>query len=357
MVFLFNYLYSVAYTYLLGREYSHYRLTNSGLFFLLLPLLLLWLIISGGQDSVGTDYESYMYIFEGNQLDYYMEKHEYLFVAIVSLCNAIGIQGQALFYVFYGIIFCFLFLILQRFPQKQIFIFVVLYFTITNLFNNQLNGLRQAISIYIGTYAALLIFEDKKFKAFLAILVAMLIHQSAAILIIFYLFKSLTSRLFYKQLLICLLVAVGLSIVLKPSSVEFLAPYLPEAYMWHILGGAVEEKELMLKMTKYMFIPIYILALMQFKESKHSNWEKLLFKSGWIGFCFRLSLLNLTLVARIADYFLILSIFPILLYIDYLCRSHKTFLFVVILFFLSIFYCLKVTYFAHAEYLYNSIYF
>lgn len=357
MVFLLNYLYSITYAYLLGREYAHTRLSNNALFFLLLPVFLIWLIISGGQDSVGTDYESYLYIFDGNQLDYYREKNEFLFAAIISLFNACGIHGQALFFVFYSINFIFFFLILKRLPTKQIFLCILLYITVTNLFNNQLNTLRQATAIYIGTYAAFLIFEGKKIKALFYVLVAALIHQSAVILIIFYLLKNVAIKCSFKQLVILLLAAIGLSFILQPNSINFLAPYLPEAYMWHILGGAVEEKSLILKVTKYIFVPIYILALIYFYKNRSNDWESLLFKSGWIAYCIRLSLLNLTLVARITDYFLILSIFPILLYINYLYKLYKVFLFLAILMGLSVFYGLKVTVFARGEYLYNSIYF
>lgn len=357
MVFLLNYIYSVVYTYLLGREYSHYHLTNSGLFFLLLPLLLLWLIISGGQDSVGTDYESYMYIFEGNQLDYFKGKHEYLFVAIVSLCNVIGIYGQALFYVFYGIIFYFLFLILKRFPLKQIFIFIVLYITVTSLFNNQLNTLRQATAIYIGTYASLLVFERKNLKAFLFMLIASLIHQSAIILLLIFCLRYISGKLSTKALLFCLLGAFLLSLFLQVESIKFLIPFLPEDYAWHILGGGVGEGELLNKLTKYIFIPIYLLSLYYTVKHKCTIGETLLFKVGWIAFCFRLSVINLTIVSRITDYFLLLSVFPLILYLYRLFERNQYFLFVSICFFLSIFYSLKVTFFARGEYLYNSIYY
>lgn len=357
MVFLLNYIYSVAYTYLLGKDYSHYRLTSRGLFFLLLPLLLLWLMISGGQDSVGTDYESYMYIFEGNQLDYFKGKHEYLFVAIVSLCNAIGIQGQALFYVFYGINFVFLFFILKRFSIRRIFIFVLLYFTITNLFNNQLNILRQATAIYIGTYATFLVFETKYIKALFFILIATFIHQSAIILLLLFCFKCLTYKLTPRLLLLCLVIAVCLSIILQVDFFSFLTPFLPDDYAWHIMGGGTSERGILQKMTKYIFIPIYLLAWQYFRDNKLTKDEVWLFKIGWLSFCLRLSVINVTIISRVSDYFLILSIFPILLYLDHLMVVRKTFLFVSIIFFLSLFYSLKITIFATGEYLYQSIYF
>lgn len=357
MVFLLNYLYSFVYTYLVGRVYAQTRLSNNALFFLLLPVFLIWLIICGGQDSVGTDYESYMYIFDGNQLDYYIKKNEFLFVAIVSLCNVLRIHGQALFFVFYAINFVFLFLILKRLPVKQVFICIVLYITVTSLFNNQLNTLRQATAIYIGTYAMFLILERKKIKALFFILIASLIHQSGIMLIFAYFFKPISKRISARMLLFLLLGAFLLSLFLQVEVINILVPFLPKDYAWHILGDGVGERGILNKITKYIFIPFYLMSLYSFKKNDLTAREVLLFKVGWIAFCMRLSFINLTIISRITDFFLFLSIFPLVLYLYHLFERGQKLIFVSILTFLSFFYCLKVTIFSTGEYLYDSIYF
>lgn len=357
MVFLFNYLYSITCTYLLGREYAHVKLSDKALFFLLLPIFLIWLVISGGQDSVGTDYESYMYIFDGNQLDYYMGKNEFLFVAIVSLCNALGIHGQALFFVFYAINFIFLFLILKRLPVKQVFLYIILYITVTNLFNNQLNTLRQATAIYIGTYAMFLILESKKIKALFFILIASLIHQSGIMLIFAYFFKPISKMISARMLLFLLLGAFLLSLFLQVEVINFLVPFLPKDYAWHILGDGVGGRGILNKITKYIFIPFYLMSLYSFKKNDLAAREVLLFKVGWIAFCMRLSFINLTIISRITDYFLLLSIFPLVFYLYHLFERGQKFIFIFMITFLSFFYCLKVTIFSTGEYLYDSIYF
>lgn len=72
-----------------------------------------------------------------------------------SLCSTCSMELILFFY-----------LILKRIDLKYIFLFILLYITITGLFNNQLNALRQATAIYMGTYALILIVERKKWKAF-----------------------------------------------------------------------------------------------------------------------------------------------------------------------------------------------
>lgn len=357
MVFLANYLLTVGTAYWLGREYSKYKLTNGALFALLLPILFLWLFICGGQDEVGTDYLSYLSIFNGNQYHVYINNHEYLFIGIVALFNSIGIYGQSLFFVFYGINFIFLFLIVKRIPRKQIFIFLILYMVVTSLFNNQLNILRQTTAIYIGTYAAFLIFENKKIKGLIFIILAFFIHQSAIVLLILYAYKFFLRIFSYKALLVCLLAAFLCSLVLKIDSLVFILPFLSADYAWHIEGGAVEETGLITKLTKYIFIPLYLLSWWRFRKENFSDKDIILFKCGWIAFCLRLSLVNLSIVSRIFDYFLILSVFPLLQYLYCLFKARKTFLFLCIIFGLTLFYCVKVTIFARAEYLYKSIYF
>lgn len=357
MVFLLNYVYSITCTYLLGREYAHVKLSNNALLFLLLPVFLIWLIISGGQDSVGTDYESYIYIFEGNQLDYYIKKNELLFAAIISLFNKCGMHGQALFYVFYAINFIFFFLILKRLPLKQVFLYILLYITVTNLFNNQLNTLRQTTAIYIGTYAAFLIFENKNIKALLFILIASLIHQSGLILLFLYVLKYISKIQSSRFFLICLCGAFVLSLLLQVNSINLIVNILPDDYAWYVARDRLEERDFLNKLTKYAFIPIYIMSLSCLHKNYLTAKENVLFKCGWIAFCLRLSFINLMLVSRVVDYFLLLSILPLTFYLYNLFESRKHFLFVSIVFCLSIFYALKVTIFAQAEYLYDSIYF
>lgn len=357
MVFLLNYVGSILSAYLIGKVYSDVKVSAGALSGLLLPIFLIWLFICGGQYDVGTDYWSYYHLFNGDGLDMYREYGEYLFVWIISLCNSLGLYGQSLFYVFYAINFTFFYLILKRLDIKYMFLFVLLYITVTSLFNNQLNVLRQATAIYIGTYALILLLEEKKWQALLFIIPAMLVHRSAVILLMPFFVTGMVKRFPIKFLFILLGVSLCLSFVVRMELLNVIAPYLSDVYANYITGQEYEDKGFIVKLTKLVFIPLYLLALYRFKEMKLTEREVTLFKWGIVSFCMRLSVLNLSIVYRMFDYFLILSIFPLYYYLRHLfCRNRK-FWFLTITFLLSLFYILKVTLFANSEYLYKSVYF
>ncbi len=357
MVFLLNYIYSLFSTYCIGSCYSAAKISSGAYRALLLPVFVVWLVICGGQNDVGSDYWSYYGFFNGEEAYKFRDSGEYLFAWIISLCNSLGICGQAVFFVFYGINFYFFYLILKRVDFKYMFLYVALYITVTSLFNNQLNGLRQATAIYIGTYALLLIVERKRWKALLFIILSAFIHRSAFFLLMAFPVAKPVSGFSLKSLFVLLGISFCLSFVLRVEMLDFIAPYLSDAYAYYITGHEYEDKSMLLKITKLVFIPLYLCALFCFKQMELTERETILFKWGLVSFCLRLMALNMDIVYRIFDYFLLLSIFPVYYYLRYLIRNRHRFVFLVIIFLLSAFYALKTTVFASAEYLYKSVYF
>lgn len=357
MVFFLNYVYSILSAYLIGRNYSRVKISVGAFLGLLLPVFLIWLFICGGQYDVGTDYWSYYGFFNGGDIHQFRDSGEYLFAWIISLCNSLGLYGQSLFYVFYGINFYFFYLILRRIDLKYIFLFVLLYITVTSLFNNQLNTLRQATAIYMGTYALILVIEKKKWKALLFIVLSALVHRSAVILLVAFFVTRLVSRFSLKSLFVLLCISLCLSFVIRVEMLDFIAPYLSDVYASYITGQEGGDKSFVTQITKLIFIPFYLFALLRFKKMELTEREVTFFKWGFISFCLRLMVLNMSVVYRIFDYFLLLSIFPFYYYLRYLFRNNRRLVFVVIIFLLSVFYALKVTAFAYGEYLYESVYF
>lgn len=356
MIFFLNYIYSIFLSYCVSRKYRSLKVHSSALFLLLLPVFWIWLVICGGQYKVGTDYNSYFHIFNGNDLDRYWDNLELLFVGIVRLSNSIGIYGQGLFYIFYAINFIFLFLIIKRIKINQIYLFILLYITVTSLFNNQLNILRQTTACYIGTYAGILFLESKKKRSFLFMLAAFTVHKASIIFFLLY-FNKYICRLSLNKLLCVFFVCFILGFLFSIDSLNILIPILPGDYAWHITGGFVVEQEFVSKFLKYIFVPLYLLSLNFFRKKELDGIEKSLHNWGWIAYCFRLLFVNLTIVNRMFDFFLIFSIFPLLYYLTELTKEKKLFLYISIVTFLSALYYLKVVMFASGEYLYNSIYF
>lgn len=357
MVFFCNLLYSLLYTYGIDRRIKNSNISNISYFFLLLHLFLLWIFLCGGQYNVGTDYFSYLNIFNNIKTtgDFYSSNGEFGFVAIIRFCNFIGLKGQSLFYVFYGIGFLFFYLTLKRIKGKNIFIFILLYITITSLFNNQLNMLRQSVAIYIGTYALLLIFEQKNLRGLVFIFFAASIHISSAVFLLGFLHKYLL-RIKPVALSAAIGICLMFSFFLTSSSLDIFIQYLPDTYAWHIQNESVSTRTLLQKIPKFIFVPVYLLSLFSYKRYSLNTEERTLFHFGIVAFCFRLLLSNLSIVSRLADSFLLLSIFPLHIYMRYLFYKRHTFLFISISVALLLLYFLKTVVFPVREYLYHSIY-
>lgn len=356
MVFFCNLLFSLIWAYCVDRTVKRRGVSDAGLFVLLLPLFAVWLVICGGQYYVGTDYGSYMRIFKGNLAQFELSG-EIGFAFVVRLFNSIGVRGQALFYVFFSLNFFFFYLLLKRIKNGSIFIYILLYITVTSLFNNQLNTLRQATTIYMGTYASLLLFENRRWRSLLVLLLAISIHKSSIIylLLIFYKrAKALNRTWLLATLIACFTLGMFFSFSdLLMGSI----PYLPKDYAWHIQSDSISEYGMLNKVTKLIFIPLYVLAVWSCDKFLRDDMSKTLFNIGVLSFCLRLLLINISIVYRLSASFLLLSIFPLYYYMYYLYTTRKTFIFGSVTLGLLLLYFLKAAVYPSGEYLYHSIYF
>lgn len=356
MTFFFNLLYSVCISYLLGITYSKYKLKNTILFIqIFICIGFIWIIICGGQFCVGTDYNSYMDLFNGYKIEYFADKkHEYLFYYIVVICNNIGIKGQSLFYIFYFINFIFLFLFIKRLNLKYIFLFILLYITYSNMFNNQLNMVRQGTAIHLCTYAGILYSEGKYKKTLFWIVVSTFLHLASLFALSLFTFKYLKRLSPFHLKIILISSAVGM-FFMSSGVFSIISNFLPIQYQLHLERDATDSG-IMGVITKLIFIPLFWMS--SFLNIKNLTKEyNTLFYIGFLGFCIKLLLLKLPVVNRLADFFILFSIFPIYLLLVDLYRNNKKFLFFTICICLLLFYGMKTILFPTREYLYNSIYF
>ncbi len=333
MVYFLNLIYSVVDSYLIGKFTYRAHLSGSAFGLLLLPIFIVWILICGGQDNVGTDYPAYIRLFNGESLD----RYEPGFVFIVNACLSFGIKGQAIYFVFYAIGFFFLGLVLRRIDIKYVFIFILLYISVSGLFNNQLNILRQVITTYIGSYGVLLMLDNKKFRGSIIILLASSIHFCGLLFFLFFL-NRIVAALNKRRML---------------NHLDFL---IPNIYIKFLNSGAIESRSFILKITKYLFVPLYLAALFKYdKDLVLSSTEQKLFKWGIVSLCLRLSLLNMTIISRASDVFLIVSLYPLLYYFRYLYLKHKRRWGLAVCYVVGLYFA-KVLLFPSAEYSYQSIY-
>lgn len=351
MVYFLNLIYSVVDSYLIGKFTYRAHLSGRAFGLLLLPIFIVWILICGGQDNVGTDYPAYIRLFNGESLD----RYEPGFVFIVNACLSFGIKGQAIYFVFYAIGFFFLGLVLRRIDIKYVFIFILLYISVSGLFNNQLNILRQVITTYIGSYGVLLMLDNKKFRGSIIILLASSIHFCGLLFFLFFL-NRIVAALNKRRMILCVLCALILSFVFTSEMLNHLDFLIPNIYIKFLNSGAIESRSFILKITKYLFVPLYLAALFKYdKDLVLSSTEQKLFKWGIVSLCLRLSLLNMTIISRASDVFLIVSLYPLLYYFRYLYLKHKRRWGLAVCYVVGLYFA-KVLLFPSAEYSYQSIY-
>ncbi len=354
MIFFLNLIYSILVSYSFGKKFNNKTISSGGGFILFLHILVIWLIISGGQYYVGTDYPTYIHLFNGNGLDYYIGKGELLFYFVIRVCNELGLYGQVLYYIFYSINFIILYLILKRINISYYYIFILLYIGYTNIFNNELNILRQAVAIHICTYACILYCEQKYFKSLLIMCAAIFMHVSTIIMLVIY-FSSYIFRMNTRNLKIILCISLASSFLLNLNTFSFLTNYLPPSYAAH-LQNETNERSIATLITKYIYIPFIWQSLQILKEDSLSIFQKKVFYLGYIGFCIRIALIQLPIISRMADNFLILSIFPLYYYIK-LHKNKQRVICISLCLIILLFYAIKTLFIPKAEYLYSSIYF
>lgn len=360
-MFAFNLIYSTISSYLISKKYylnkSHFGFIT--FFSLYFSVWAVWLIICGGQNGVGTDYESYYEIFSAPDIFSYLFllKGEWGFVTIIKVCALMKLRPQVVFSVFYFINFIFLFKIIYRLGSKYAWIFILLYIAFSTVFNNQLNGLRQYTAIYIITYALINSYTNKSFLKFLGFIIfAGSIHCSSYLILPFYCIRNINlSSKFIKY--IYFLSALFVLFGSLNTLFNYVSQFLPKFYSVYLNSDLNAASSYTRIITKLIFFPIYLLSLSLITKQRLSEIEKHLYTLGAISYALRLIFLENIILTRISQLFILLAIFPIYLYLKYLFQVGDKYKFCFIVGFIIAFYFLKTILFPTQEYLYQSIYF
>lgn len=346
LTFSFFYLYGL-------KKYSNEK-SSIKIITILFPIIILWVIIIGGQYGVGTDYFSYIDIFNGNKLNLYEYQQEYLFVYFVEFCNSIGLYGQSLFFI----ISLFSIIVLLKIGLKitspqYLYLFFFLFVCYSTVFNNQMNTIRQYIVVYLFSYLILLINQRHYILGSLLLAISIFIHHSSFILI-FFVFVLLWGRNISSKKILYFIVLGGFlgGIITRPEFIEYIARTF-DFYSYFFDNGSLNETSLMGRIVKYTFLPLYLLAISKLNDFQLSDNEKKLFSIGVISYSLKIAFLTLGTVQRIGWYFEILMCIPLLYLLIYL-KNRTSKMFIPILLFILIIYAIKVILFAEREYSYDS---
>ncbi len=323
-----------------------------------LTLAIPWLIVCGSQYASGTDYFSYMDTFTTGDVGIFYNKNEFLFAKIVEIYHKMDWPPQGLYFIFYAISFLFFFLTCYKLNNRYIFIFILLYFCVSNLFNNQLNGLRQSVATYIITYAALCLNDRHGRLRFLILIIfGSLFHASSWFALILIVFNS--NRINIHKQLCRILLIVSLLLTIGGSGIinflfDVLNGFIPGIYT-HLLEGSFNQSIGIIGMIpKLILFPLYYRST-RFLTGPHTPKEKRLYKIGIICYMLRLMSIQNIILDRLGYIFVLLSVFPLFLYWTTLLHKKKNLEFTVSIFIPITLFLMKVIVLPEKEYLYNSV--
>lgn len=358
MIYCILLILSLFFTIQYSCEWAYLQKRSITIYMLFFGLLVLpWILVCGGQYETGTDYKTYITLFRTGDVDLYFNKGEFFFAYIVDFWHGWKLPPQGLYFVFYTICFFFLGLICHKINNRYLYLFLILYFTVSSVFFNQLNLLRQSIAVYIVTYGALNYLTNRNIiLLLLLIIVASLFHASSWVILIVpfvAMLKLSSTSLRIISVVVLLLLICGhpiISIVL-----DALMHYIPPIYRGYLTSSFNSDVSFVRLIPKLVFFPLYFCSL-QLLDKNPSAYQKSLFIVGFIAYLFRLISLTNVILDRLGYIFILLSVFPLFLYWEYLSRMNKKFILVSnVLICISVF-LIKTLFFASNEYVYHSIY-
>lgn len=340
IVYLFNLLFSCL--------YLSFVKANRLLDFIIktFPIILLWVIIIGGQYYVGRDYAGYLSYFHVASDN----RFEPLFKLISQFLVEHGIYDQGPFFVFAFINAIVIFIAAYRLNVKYWGLFYFLLITVSTFFNNQMNGIRQCLAVSFVFWAFVEAYNyNSKIRGLILILIAMGFHYSAAICIIF-LFPKVThySTLFPRLLLCISLVSVfikldNMDVINKLLDIATTSDVVSENTSYEMYYNSdSSDMSLLYKISKALYIPVYWYSLKLLPLKELTSKEELFYKLGFLSFNLRLILLVNHLVGRFSYYFWIPAIFPIYYLVRHYYNKKNTFAVIFILLYVSIIYFIKI---------------
>lgn len=318
-----------------------------------------WILMVGGQNNVGTDYENYRNIFSHpNYYELFQERHEYLFFFIISLSKRIFDDPVVTFMLIAGISVLCLYKITQlSLPVEQRWIYVFLLIAFSTSFNNQFNAIRQYLSTFIFMVGFLYVMNKKWYIGGGVILLARGIHSSITPLyLIIFIFYIISFYRIKRSLLLALLI-ISAVIPLLDNAYDHLSDYM-------LLGGNIHYLEHSYvrpliweeKILKYFYLLFFLFAIIKMPKMDLTLKEYRLFVVGVFAFSLRMITLISSVSNRFGMFLELMMIFPLVFYFSYLQKKHPICFFIVFFIFMGI-YFIKVTFLASGEYLYKSIFF
>lgn len=221
------------------------------------PAFVIYFLVAGLQYDVGTDYFSYINIFEdSSRHQFYINRGEYLFAYFNIFLNWLELPAQSVFFAISFIQAVLVFIYFKSIKKKGFILtlFFIAFICVTNIYNNQLNGLRQYVVVAALPLLTILLYEKRFVRFFILLGLASFFHNTAWFLLvllpIYFLYKK-----FNKSLLFLFLLSVVGFLLLGKIIDELVIVFLP-SYAHYLQSHYAEQHTLGLFITKLYYLPL-----------------------------------------------------------------------------------------------------
>lgn len=357
MIYVFYNTINILYVWLLSRI----QRDKFAFFFLSIFLIIGIALLPGLQFEVGSDYNSYVDIYNiSSAQELYKKKNEFAFYYLVKCLNSLGLNYQSLFLTVSFICSALIVnsLRLIRKNKFDIFVFFICFVLMTNMLHNQMNLLRTYVAVYFFINSFLYKINRKYLIAILCGLMGTLWHQSFFPMMIFLLIPEKIYLLAYSnRVKVYFFSSVFFILGIPFFALDFLVSHFAPFYS-HYLKNDLMSSSFINVATKLYFIPAHLIFLHQLSLKKfviNDNCQKI-FVAFWVMTAnFYLLFFYWGHFFRVYHYFVFFSIVPVYYLMVWTKRSPA--LFGILVLYLSFPYFLKVLFFPTGEYLYRDVIF
>lgn len=311
------------------------------------------------QYNIGTDYFSYKSFYETPAADYYfIDKGEVFIVWVMRFLRAAGLEAQWLFVV-YSLLMTACFVLLLKVLRRDgynVAIVFFCFFLITNIYHNQMNGLRAYLAVFLFLLALAYRFEGRFFLALAILVFGFFSHNS---ILYFSLLIIVPPRVWEKlcehKVKVFVASNVFFFLVLKIIPIEkIISSYFP-IYISYMGGEYLEPAGFLSVLTKLYYFPGFLFFFLYVRDScivgSGRNYVGM-----WAAFSgFFWLLLESGAAFRLYNYLVFLSIFPFYFIIVNGLRKKDVVTLVVLSVYLLVPYVYKVVYASHNEFGFSLI--
>ncbi|MFW2056738.1 EpsG family protein [Acinetobacter haemolyticus] len=324
--------------------------------FLWFPAFIIYSIPLAFQYDVGTDYFAYYNNFyDGGHLLFFT-KQEYIYYYLQEFVIFLGEpQLQFIFSsIIQSVLFFYILFILKKKGYNSFLLFFI-FFLITGMYHNQMNGIRQYIAIYCFIVYCLLFLDKKYLQSLFFLVIGFYFHKSILIPLLYFIpflfFKPVLLSKSFSYLVVIFFAGLLFHFFNWTFIVQSVLESLSLNYAHYLDSEYGEGRSIIGFLTKFYYTPLFLWFFIIFYKKKLDNYNVSLLML-WALTCFiYIQGIYFSLFIRTWAYFTFFMVFPVY-YLMLHYKKNFLILFLIVLY-MFIAYLLKISVFAVGEYDYN----